>query len=179
MPWFPLIQSYPHLSTGWAPLFFGVELISHEAWWGLGLHWSMKRSVQTCNKMHRAMPQMVWGQTHIWTMQLWFQTGSVYSLRRPRSRKPRHSGKIHVCSIFHASHVATMSIEADRIAQAGSQWTENTVDPVDFVIIYNVLYFVYICALFYCEALTRRTGFNHGSVRLSNNKADFTLHLEL
>lgn len=54
---------------------------------------------------------------------------------------------------------------AGRIIQAGSQWLENTVDPDDFIVMYNVLHFVFTCAaVFYCRTSTWHMSFSFNTV---------------
>lgn len=54
-----------------------------------------------------------------------------------------------------------------------------TMDLVDLlIIIYDVLDFVFTCAAFSCETLTRRYRLQRCSVQLSNNKAEITLNLD-
>lgn len=56
---------------------------------------------------------------------------------------------------------------------------ENTVDPADFIIIYDVVCFVLIQYVLYFIVKGQRSVMDHDcSVRLSN-KVDFTLNLKL
>lgn len=92
--------------------------------------------------------------------------------KRLRNVKPRRFVKTCFCS-----SVASASIEANRITEAGSQWPENTVDL--FVFRHKRQCGVFSSSMCCIRLWSVTYQFQQCSVRPSNNKAICTLNLKI